>query len=100
MVNKRFMNKSMASAISGIIFSSPILANTNAMETSKVEGVIKTTCLCFTFNILSACFSAHLIEYILPHLVQNLLLHENPWMYSSSLLHLFLLLLYRSFPQV
>nr|WP_296107272.1 hypothetical protein [uncultured Terrisporobacter sp.] len=43
MVNKRFMNKSMASAISGIIFSSPILANTNAMETSKVEGVIKTT---------------------------------------------------------
>lgn len=37
------MNKSMASAISGIIFSSPILANTNAMETSKVEGVIKTT---------------------------------------------------------
>ena len=33
----------MASAISGIIFSSPILANTNAMETSKVEGVIKTT---------------------------------------------------------
>ena len=27
----------------GIIFSSPILANTNAMETSKVEGVIKTT---------------------------------------------------------
>ena len=43
MVNKRFMNKSMASVISGIIFSSPILANTNAMETSKVEGVIKTT---------------------------------------------------------
>ena len=43
MVNKRFMNKSLASAISGIIFSSPILANTNAMETSKVEGVIKTT---------------------------------------------------------
>ena len=43
MVNKRFMNKTMASAISGIIFSSPILANTNAMETSKVEGVIKTT---------------------------------------------------------
>ena len=43
MVNKRFMNKSMASAISGIIFSSPILANPNAMETSKVEGVIKTT---------------------------------------------------------
>ena len=43
MVNKRFMNKFMASAISGIIFSSPILANTNAMETSKVEGVIKTT---------------------------------------------------------
>ena len=43
MVNKRFMNKSMASAISGIIFSSPILANTNAMETSKVEAVIKTT---------------------------------------------------------
>ena len=43
MVNKGFMNKSMASAISGIIFSSPILANTNAMETSKVEGVIKTT---------------------------------------------------------
>ena len=43
MVNKRFMNKSMASAISGIIFSSPILANTNAMENSKVEGVIKTT---------------------------------------------------------
>ena len=43
MVNKRFMNKAMASAISGIIFSSPILANTNAMETSKVEGVIKTT---------------------------------------------------------
>lgn len=37
------MNKAMASAISGIIFSSPILANTNAMETSKVEGVIKTT---------------------------------------------------------
>lgn len=37
------MNKSLASAISGIIFSSPILANTNAMETSKVEGVIKTT---------------------------------------------------------
>lgn len=37
------MNKSMASVISGIIFSSPILANTNAMETSKVEGVIKTT---------------------------------------------------------
>ena len=43
MVNKRFMNKTIASAISGIIFSSPILANTNAMETSKVEGVIKTT---------------------------------------------------------
>ena len=43
MVNKGFMNKAMASAISGIIFSSPILANTNAMETSKVEGVIKTT---------------------------------------------------------
>ena len=43
MVNKRFMNKSMASAITGIIYSSPILANTNAMETSKVEGVIKTT---------------------------------------------------------
>ena len=37
------MNKAMASAISGIIFSSSILANTNAMETSKVEGVIKTT---------------------------------------------------------
>ena len=37
------MNKTIASAISGIIFSSPILANTNAMETSKVEGVIKTT---------------------------------------------------------
>ena len=37
------MNKAMASAISGIIFSSPILANTNDMETSKVEGVIKTT---------------------------------------------------------
>lgn len=43
MVNKRFMNKTIASAISGIIFSSRILANTNAMETSKVEGVIKTT---------------------------------------------------------
>ena len=43
MVNKRFMNKTIASAISGIIFSSPILANTNAIETSKVEGVIKTT---------------------------------------------------------
>ena len=43
MVNKRFMNKSMASAITGIIFSSPILATPNAMETSKVEGVIKTT---------------------------------------------------------
>ena len=43
MVNKRFMSKAMALAICGIIFSSPILANTNAMETSKVEGVIKTT---------------------------------------------------------
>ena len=43
MVNKRFMSKAMALAICGIIFSSPILASTNAMETSKVEGVIKTT---------------------------------------------------------
>lgn len=43
MVNKRFMSKTMALAICGIIFSLPILASTNAMETSKVEGVIKTT---------------------------------------------------------
>ena len=43
MVNKRFMSKAMALAICGIIFSSPILASTNAMETSNVEGVIKTT---------------------------------------------------------